>query len=92
MSCYNLDDSWNGLNLKIARDLRDKINNERHEELIKDCIEMEIDYKDLSDEEMKQKIKTECYENLSEEEVAILNKEESLTDEEIEKFNKVLNF
>ena len=48
-----LDDSWNGLNQNIARDIRDKINSLLHEELIEWCIEYEIYHLNMTDEEIE---------------------------------------
>lgn len=83
-----LDDSLKGLNIKIARDERDAINKSSHDELIQRCIDEEISYDDLTDSEMRIQLKQIMYEDLDREDIELLNKEEPLSNEQIEKYNQ----
>ena len=83
-----IDNSLNELGLKLARDARNEVNNYTHKELISECIEDKINYKKMSDDEMRIAIKQVIYDDLhlNEEEIKLLNREKRLTDKQISNF------
>ena len=85
-----IDNSWNELGLKLARDARNEVNNYTHKELVSECIEDKINYKKMTDDEMRAAIKKVIYDDLhlNEEEIKVLNREKRLTDKMISNFKR----
>ena len=68
-----LDDRWEGLNLKIAFESSKELFKATHDELIEECIKEGISYDGLTDSEIIEKIIKETNEDfLSDEEIELL--------------------
>jgi len=85
-----MSDNYEGLDLIKARNIRDEINKSLKNDLIKDCINENIDYKGLKVAEMKTKLKEKMYSylKLDQEKIDLLNQEKKLTDKMIQEYLK----
>ncbi len=78
--------SFDGKELKKAKDKRDYINKLSRSELFNECKNNNIKVSREKNDELRKKLKNYYYKDLEDYEVKLLNKEEPLTDKEIDLF------
>ncbi len=84
--------NFDGSELKKARDKRNKINSLSRSELFNECKKNNIKVSRDSNDKLKRKLKDYFYKDLEDYEIKLLDKENDLSDEEIDKYvNENLN-
>jgi hypothetical protein len=80
--------NFDGKELKIARDKRDLINGLSRKDLFDLCKKNNIVVSRDKNDELRNKLKKFYYSNLEDYEISLLNKETSLSDDEIDTYVK----